>query len=218
MANNPLTLFKRNALHELKKRVAQMPAGMPLLSAIMNDNCDDDGSAKKAGMKNINFGGNRNSNINNPNNNIAHWKPTTGEIIGMAVGGAVILLAVLSLCILCFRRRAARRRRAVAAAAPKFYPEVSYLYDPPPGAPAPGPGQPLMASQRSVPDTAYTGAAGVAAAGGPAGPEKEGLLGNVPSARSVLAPLSGYARAGQEENPFGDQAAAQYRDSLDHRQ
>jgi len=129
-----------------------------------------------------------------------------------------ILLAVLSLCILCFRRRAARRRRAVAAAAPKFYPEVSYLYDPPPGAPAPGPGQPLMASQRSVPDTAYTGAAGVAAAGGPAGPEKEGLLGNVPSARSVLAPLSGYARAGQEENPFGDQAAAQYRDSLDHRQ
>jgi len=203
-------LLKRHALHEIKKRIAQMPAGMPVLNAILTECADDTKNGKSEGMKNINFGGNNNNSISN----IKNLKLTTPEIIGIAVGGAVLLLSLLACCVFCFRRRAATRRRAAAAKAPKFYPEVSYLYDPPPGAPSPGPGQPLMSAQRSVPDTAYSGAAGVASGSS----EKEGLLGAVPSVRSVMAPLSGYSRAGQEENPFGDQAAAQYRDSIDRRQ
>jgi hypothetical protein len=161
--------------------------------------------------------------FNNGYNNITTWRPNTGEIVGLAIGGAAIVFAILICCISCCRRRNNRRLGNRLAGVmrpnpPKFYPEASYLYDPPPGASTvPGHGQPLMAAQREIPDTGYMGAAGAA----PVGPlpENAGLLGNVPSARSVLAPLSGYSRAGQQEdtlNPFGDHA--QYRDSLDHRQ
>jgi hypothetical protein len=136
-----------------------------------------------------------------------------GVLIAIIVVPVLLLIGALALICLCVRRRRANKRRALAKE-PKFYPEVSYLYDPPPGAPSPNP---------IAPNQAYHGAAGVAA-----GPEQHSLLGqNIPSARSVMAPLSGYSRAEQTEgnadladrehlNPFKDNAGGQYRDSIDN--
>jgi hypothetical protein len=141
-----------------------------------------------------------------------------GVIIGIAAGGAVLLI-LLGLLLICCGRRRAKRSKAASSKPATIYPEVSYLYDPPPGAPSPG--APMMAAQRGMPDSSYTGAAGVASHGEPHS-ERDGLL---PSARSVLAPLSGYKRAGQDDshdmgdrehlNPFRDQAGGEYRDSID---
>jgi len=211
---------KRATLNLLNKR--QMPGGMNgLLSSIIQACGGNNGSPGKS----VNWGGMYNSgtdkfgetNITQHHSEIhlSKW-----AIIGIAIGG-VVLLSILALLVCCLvRRRNANRRRTKAG--PKFYPEVSYLYDPPPGAPSPGtPGAPMMSAQREVPDTAYTGAAGVAASH-VTETEKDGLL---PSAGSVLAPLRGYTRAGQDDsndlgdrehlNPFRDQPAGEYRDSID---
>jgi len=213
---------KRSFLQNVRKRAAQMPQGMGLLGSILNA-CGPDGDQASglAGMKSSLSESHFSGSITSPSNN-HKFHFSKADIIAVSVAGAVIL-ALLGLGLFCCFRRRSMRRAAASSKAPLVYPEVSYLYDPPPGAPSPNmPGAPMMAAQRGMPDTSYMGAAGVAASHGEPHSEKEGLL---PSARSVLAPLSGYKRAEQDEshdlgdrehlNPFTDQPGGEYRDSID---
>jgi len=192
---------------QLRKRLTGVSAGMPLMGSILKA-CGATDDDTLVGMKSVKG---FSSNYNAPTS--SQRKLAIGVLVAIIVIPAVILLSFIALICLCLRRRRANKRRALAKE-PKFYPEVSYLYDPPPGAPSPNP---------VAPNQAYHGAAGVAA-----GPEQQGLLAqNIPSARSVMAPLSGYSRAEQNEggadladkehlNPFRDNASGEYRDSIDN--